>query len=819
MLQQMGGSGTINPVTGLPEFFKNFFKKVGNAIKSAGKAVVKVVKSIGKSIQKIAKTPIGKVAIGVGLAIATVATGGAAAVAAKTGLSVGAVAGAAGGMGASLIAGDSTEDVIKNGLYGGTLGYGADKLGVTGFGGTGGETGSFTDIAGNLGSTVYQKGKELISGSGTNPDGTPGKSFLGQVGDTLKDAKDVIAIGAPLLTLGAGGFDPAETSPEDLEMGFTGESPTRSAMDLIAADPERYKITMGDITQSRTENPFAQTGAIDTSLPTVGLPSIPVAGMPTVGQPQPPVPEMPQVAEYPSPFLPPSSGSTEPTSPEMMYDPRTIALAEQYNIDLARGFAAGGIVQHFAKGGSVSARMAREYEAQRSAASRAKSAASSKGKSSVASRVAKSRVNSATNRKSPSATKAIRAQDKKFAKPVSAGSARARVAQREAASRPKVGATGTSRSTNSPSRKYTPIVKAGSAKKFSASRSVPTAADRRIMAANAAREAKASAKKFSASRSVPTAADRRIMAANAAREAKARQATLDRQRRLQATPAPRPTPAPAPRPTPAPAPRPTPAPAPRPTPAPAPRPTPAPPINIGGATPAPPPVAAPPTPTPTPVLPAPPVAPPPTPTPVFPAPPVAAPPTPTPTPVFPAPPVAAPPTPTPTPVFPLENFPAPPVAPSPTPVSPAPPPTPTPVFPAPPQVMPSFPGFGAPDESNSFFPSNPSFVDAPANPSFPGFGAPDASNPFIQGFNQGGIATMNQPVYGYVGGGTPQYPNRDGEIAGPGTGTSDDIPAMLSDGEFVFTAKAVRNLGGGDRKEGAKRMYAMMKKLEAGGMA
>ena len=84
---------------------------------------------------------------------------------------------------------------------------------------------------------------------------------------------------------------------------------------------------------------------------------------------------------------------------------------------------------------------------------------------------------------------------------------------------------------------------------------------------------------------------------------------------------------------------------------------------------------------------------------------------------------------------------------------------------------------------------------------------------------QGGIAAMKTPVYGYVGGGTPQYPRRTGEIAGPGTGTSDDIPAMLSDGEFVFTAKAVRNMGGGDRKEGAKRMYAAMKKLENGGMA
>ena len=44
-----------------------------------------------------------------------------------------------------------------------------------------------------------------------------------------------------------------------------------------------------------------------------------------------------------------------------------------------------------------------------------------------------------------------------------------------------------------------------------------------------------------------------------------------------------------------------------------------------------------------------------------------------------------------------------------------------------------------------------------------------------------------------------------GESEGPGTGTSDDIPAMLSDGEFVMTAKAVRGAGGGDRREGAKK--------------
>jgi hypothetical protein len=54
-----------------------------------------------------------------------------------------------------------------------------------------------------------------------------------------------------------------------------------------------------------------------------------------------------------------------------------------------------------------------------------------------------------------------------------------------------------------------------------------------------------------------------------------------------------------------------------------------------------------------------------------------------------------------------------------------------------------------------------------------------------------------------------------GESKGPGTGTSDSIPAMLSDGEFVMTAKAVRGAGGGDRREGARKMYQAMDELEA----
>ena len=62
--------------------------------------------------------------------------------------------------------------------------------------------------------------------------------------------------------------------------------------------------------------------------------------------------------------------------------------------------------------------------------------------------------------------------------------------------------------------------------------------------------------------------------------------------------------------------------------------------------------------------------------------------------------------------------------------------------------------------------------------------------------------------------GGEMFPRRTGFISGPGTETSDDVPAMLSDGEFVMTAKAVRGLGNGSRKQGVRKMYDMMKNFE-----
>jgi hypothetical protein len=79
------------------------------------------------------------------------------------------------------------------------------------------------------------------------------------------------------------------------------------------------------------------------------------------------------------------------------------------------------------------------------------------------------------------------------------------------------------------------------------------------------------------------------------------------------------------------------------------------------------------------------------------------------------------------------------------------------------------------------------------------------------GYAEGG-GVMDTPQAMRVGGKT--YPRKIGAINGPGTGTSDSIPAMLSDGEFVFTAKAVRAMGQGSRRKGAKKMYKLMKMLE-----
>jgi hypothetical protein len=106
------------------------------------------------------------------------------------------------------------------------------------------------------------------------------------------------------------------------------------------------------------------------------------------------------------------------------------------------------------------------------------------------------------------------------------------------------------------------------------------------------------------------------------------------------------------------------------------------------------------------------------------------------------------------------------------------------------------------------------------DPSTGGYGA---AAPTYRPLAQGGdvIDTESRSLDDVVN----NFPRKVGQIDGPGTEKSDDIPAMLSDGEFVMTAAAVRGLGalnGADkddkleqRRKGAKMMYDMMDKFES----
>jgi hypothetical protein len=81
-------------------------------------------------------------------------------------------------------------------------------------------------------------------------------------------------------------------------------------------------------------------------------------------------------------------------------------------------------------------------------------------------------------------------------------------------------------------------------------------------------------------------------------------------------------------------------------------------------------------------------------------------------------------------------------------------------------------------------------------------------------FNQGGMSDGD--LGGYSDGGRL--------LRGPGDGVSDDIPATinnkqparLADGEFVIPARIVSEIGNGSTDAGAKRLYAMMDKIQAG---
>ena len=83
-------------------------------------------------------------------------------------------------------------------------------------------------------------------------------------------------------------------------------------------------------------------------------------------------------------------------------------------------------------------------------------------------------------------------------------------------------------------------------------------------------------------------------------------------------------------------------------------------------------------------------------------------------------------------------------------------------------------------------------------------------------YDGGGTAfgSETESPVGYAQGGDTKFPRKTGMIDGPGTGQSDSIPAMLSDGEFVITKQAVVGLGNGSRDKGTKKLYSFMDQME-----
>jgi hypothetical protein len=81
----------------------------------------------------------------------------------------------------------------------------------------------------------------------------------------------------------------------------------------------------------------------------------------------------------------------------------------------------------------------------------------------------------------------------------------------------------------------------------------------------------------------------------------------------------------------------------------------------------------------------------------------------------------------------------------------------------------------------------------------------------------GGIMDTEQAEMIDMGGMEKDYRDEGGFVAMGGEERADDVPARLSKNEFVFTADAVRNAGGGDIDRGSEVMQNLMDNLEQGG--
>ena len=126
------------------------------------------------------------------------------------------------------------------------------------------------------------------------------------------------------------------------------------------------------------------------------------------------------------------------------------------------------------------------------------------------------------------------------------------------------------------------------------------------------------------------------------------------------------------------------------------------------------------------------------------------------------------------------------------------------------------------------FVKNPAYIDpdapkakkkagwkgGPSDPRAGLFGKFDAGGS-NRGYAEGGISDAHYNLGGYSDGGRL--------LRGPGDGVSDSIPAVigkkqparLADGEFVVPARIVSELGNGSTEAGARKLYAMMDRIQA----
>lgn len=764
LLKSRGGSGTINPVTGMPEFF---LKKVGKALKKVGQAV-----------KKFAKTSVGKAVIAIG---ATILTAGAAAPIFGTGYLTAGIAGAVGGATASLAAGEKGKDIWKSALKGSILAMGAQAI-MPGslygsnyremdqlyqYGQKGGELGfrmqSPTQALSRIGDVVSTAGSRAAEALGFGSPATipasapittaggagytstlvPGAASITSAPTLAQAAAPAVAkvaapavvqtaasglpsyvvpaiLGATAMGLATGQFDTENPKPE--ELGMAGLPGGETGFDYFEKNPERYGVNIGGVESAYA--PDVEQGGESTPFRTVGLgPYDPFtfAEIPQI--------EAPQIASL----------NFESGTPRTMEE--LLALYEQPSGGIAT-FAKGGYVysggmtaaqrqaaqrgQTLPQSLSPAALLQQQRDAERAADARRLA------NSLPASARADAQKSVQSGQTGYLTTSQIAAQQAQALRNQEAEKERARIAREQQAAAAAAAAAEAARQREI--ERVRGLVSSGRMSLAEIPKGHPASADaranpeaymtaqERIIRMNAEKEKariQAEIDKIYAANEQKKIAD-----ALAAREAAARTqanqgiASLNAQLQgLQPKPAPAPTySAPVPL-------------------APAPSQT----LPVGGS-----------------------------------------------------------------------------------------------------QTPAQIPASGAPEGIASLPPATPPpttipVTNVPQSPTFALPGTTEASSPFsvtpyldpmaqlqeMQGtgstpvaFAQGGIAAIAPSKFN--SGGSRYYPRKVGPINGPGTGTSDSIPAMLSDGEFVFTAKAVRNMGGGSRIEGAKKMYKMMKALERG---